>query len=668
MRKIIFILAVFMVIAIESNAQWNLSGNSNGTTSSVLGTTNAVPLKLTTNGIKRMIITVDGQIGIGLYNPHNIFSVKSSGSEPALNWTMSGKPVFSGFGEQNVGNADCIAALASTFYHARPTFIGRKARGTLAIPAAVHFKDYLLSLVSSGYDGTAFQNAASVDFFVDKLPTSGNVPTCLSFTTGTNSENRTERIHISSTGDISFNDSQLNLRTATGNVGIGTNRPAALLDIHASDAATPSKYDGILIPRVNNFPAQNPTVLQHGMLIFLTKQTTSGDQPGFYYWNNTGKKWNNIAEGKSSNGTAWSITGNAGTIASNNFIGTTDAAALNFKANNMKAGMIGYAVDFAETSFGYQALSSNLRGGNTAFGYRSQVYNTQGYANTSVGQYSMEQNTTGFSNTAIGSESLRQNRGGYFNTAIGQVSLGSTTTYDNTAIGRYTLLTATTGNSNTALGSAANLNNVTLSNVTLLGFYTVGTASQSVQIGNSSVTSVKAANNIVIVSDGRFKKNVEQNVPGLAFINLLQPVTYNYDVTALDKFQRSSMPALKDGDKMIADESMRQYNAAMQQKEAIRYSGFVAQDVDKVATKLGYDFSGVYKPQNDKDPYGLSYAEFVVPLVKAVQELSIENEKLKMENEKQATSFQKQLDEMKAMLLKLMNNSSAVVCTTLAGK
>ena len=33
-----------------------------------------------------------------------------------------------------------------------------------------------------------------------------------------------------------------------------------------------------------------------------------------------------------------------------------------------------------------------------------------------------------------------------------------------------------------------------------------------------------------------------------------------------------------------------------------------------------YDFSGVDKPKNENDMYGLRYSEFVVPLVKAMQE------------------------------------------------
>src|SRR5207237_10000477 len=58
-------------------------------------------------------------------------------------------------------------------------------------------------------------------------------------------------------------------------------------------------------------------------------------------------------------------------------------------------------------------------------------------------------------------------------------------------------------------------------------------------------------------------------------------------------------------------------------------------------------FSGVYKPQNDKDAYGLSYSDFVVPLVKAVQELSEENDELKAEMER----LKSEMSELKNMIL-----------------
>ena len=54
--------------------------------------------------------------------------------------------------------------------------------------------------------------------------------------------------------------------------------------------------------------------------------------------------------------------------------------------------------------------------------------------------------------------------------------------------------------------------------------------------------------------------------------------------------------------------------------EKIKFSGFLAQEVEKAANESGYDFSGLHKPNNSREMYALSYETFVVPLVKAVQE------------------------------------------------
>lgn len=359
----------------------------------------------------------------------------------------------------------------------------------------------------------------------------------------------------------------------------------------------------------------------------------------------------------------WLTTGNAGLTASN-FLGTTDPVPLIFKVNNKAAGRIDYStgVTKANTSFGFQTLNVNTAGGNSAFGYLALPVNTSGNANTAVGFNSMNRNVTGFSNTAFGSQSLAGNVAGFYNTAVGQACLSGSRGNDNTAVGRFAFVSLATGSGNTAIGSGANVSDSTLSNVTLLGFLTVGTASNSVQIGNSSVTSVKAANNVVIVSDGRFKKNVKQNVPGLSFINALSPVTYNYDIKGLDKYKGVIAQQVNANDRSISDAASKQYEDAVNKKEKILYSGFVAQDVEKVAEKLGYDFSGVYKPQNDKDPYGLSYAEFVVPLVKAVQELSKQNDDLKNQNDGQQkinTDLQKQINDLKASMALGSQSTSA---------
>ena len=63
--------------------------------------------------------------------------------------------------------------------------------------------------------------------------------------------------------------------------------------------------------------------------------------------------------------------------------------------------------------------------------------------------------------------------------------------------------------------------------------------------------------------------------------------------------------------------------------ENIRYTGLIAQEVEAAAKSINYDFSGVKPAKHDKDLYAVSYADLVMPLIKAVQELNNENQALK---------------------------------------
>ncbi len=139
-------------------------------------------------------------------------------------------------------------------------------------------------------------------------------------------------------------------------------------------------------------------------------------------------------------------------------------------------------------------------------------------------------NITGSGNTADGLQALLYNAVGNYNTANGF----------------YALLSNTTGSNNTALGFATDLNNGDYSNTTLLGSSSVGTASNQVRIGNQSVQSIGGYTDWTNISDGRVKKNIKQNVPGLAFINKLNPITYNLDLIAADKIIQR--PVIKDKD------------------------------------------------------------------------------------------------------------------------
>jgi hypothetical protein len=77
-------------------------------------------------------------------------------------------------------------------------------------------------------------------------------------------------------------------------IGIGNTDPQAILDISATSSTSPANNDGILIPRMSNFPS-TPGATRDGMLIFYTGASASGK--GFYYWNQDTTNWIKIASG-----------------------------------------------------------------------------------------------------------------------------------------------------------------------------------------------------------------------------------------------------------------------------------------------------------------------------------------------------------------------------------
>jgi len=111
-------------------------------------------------------------------------------------------------------------------------------------------------------------------------------------------------------------------------VGINTSAPNAQLEIRATNQAAPSNTDGILIPKVDAFPAANPTAAQQGMMLYLT--TASGTNPaGFYYWDNLTSSWIGFVNSK-----GWELAGNSGTTPATHFLGTTDNQPLALRTNN----------------------------------------------------------------------------------------------------------------------------------------------------------------------------------------------------------------------------------------------------------------------------------------------------------------------------------------------
>ena len=316
---------------------------------------------------------------------------------------------------------------------------------------------------------------------------------------------------------------------------------------------------------------------------------------------------------------------------------------------------------YSNTANGANALHDNTTGyRNTANGSNALTSNTTGYFNTANGTSSLDDNTTGYANTASGLYALSNNTAGNYNTADGVEALYDNTTGNyNTGCGRRALFKNTIGNFNTAIGYYADVSTGGLSNATALGYGAVVNASNKVRIGNTSVTSIGGQVNWTTFSDGRYKKNIQEDVKGLAFINALRPVTYTTDIKALDAYfmGRNNDNAYKN---MQADVAV-----AAAEGSKIIYTGFVAQEVEAAAKKLGYDFSGVDKPKTKEGIYGLRYSDFVVPLVKAVQELSMKND----EKEEKINNLQKQVDELTALIVSKQaaagNNQAAAMNGTL---
>lgn len=275
----------------------------------------------------------------------------------------------------------------------------------------------------------------------------------------------------------------------------------------------------------------------------------------------------------------------------------------------------------------FRSLSSDPTGGGQSGGSTNLI---DSKSNIVIGENAFEKNTGGAGNLIIGNSALKNNTTGTSNIAVGTaVLLQNTTGNRNVVIGGGAFFNNKTGNNNTALGfdsGATGGNSSSLTNVTALGHGARVSASNTVQIGNHVVTQIGGQVSWSTLSDGRFKKNIEQNIPGLAFINKLKPVSYQVDQLKLERFLKVE----------------RQNENTGQVKENVlsqRTTGFIAQDVQKILDQEGYTFSGISKPENNHSHYSIRYAEFVVPLTKAVQELSTIVNHQKSEIEELKTSL-----------------------------
>ena len=443
------------------------------------------------------------------------------------------------------------------------------------------------------------------------------------------------------------NQAMFNNTTGTGNVGIGSqslysnttaknNTAVGYQSQHSNTSGTANTSMGWASLEDNTGGFNNTAIGNSAMELNVSGayNTAVGTTA---LKNNTGSSNTAVGEKAMQNNTSGYSNAVLGSGALQNNLGGFDNTAVGFQSlynNNTNY----------NSAFGYQSLYNTTNGNyNTAIGYQAGFNNNTGSVNLFEGEQAGYNNTSGTFNCFGGFHAGYGNTTGNFNTYYGYASgISNTDGSQNTYVG-YDAGLYSTGSNNTFLGYESSTNDASFSNSTAIGSGSSIVDDAATMLGNAATKAIEAYASYYILSDGRYKKNVKENVAGLDFINKLRPVTYNMDVTGINKF-------------LHADEKLFSKDMISSKEQKI-YTGFIAQEVEKAANDIGYDFSGVKKPTNDKSFYALSYADFVVPLVKSVQQLSKQNDSLKAIN----ASMQSQMNDMKAAIQKLADKEGVDV-------
>jgi hypothetical protein len=266
------------------------------------------------------------------------------------------------------------------------------------------------------------------------------------------------------------------------------------------------------------------------------------------------------------------------------------------------------------------------------------------FDNTAIGHRAMLNSDSGISNVAIGTNAMGGAVGSYltrFNVAIGMNSLGETTLEnaegnvcvgagagqnmtdgdrnicvgkfagkditdgaDNICIGGLNSDTLIGGADNIIIGTGADVDSSSADHRISIGEGVSATSDKHAYIGDgtnsASLDFSSSGNSWSTTSDERIKRNIQDTDLGLSFIKKLRAIKYQDKAT-------EDWPS----DFKIQNPSSKANNTWI--------DGLSAQAVKTAADELRVEFSGY---ENDGGVRRLQYSKFIVPLIKAVQELS----------------------------------------------
>ena len=157
------------------------------------------------------VIDATGRVVVG--NTTSVNSPNYAGTQIPTLIQVQSALAYDGASLQNYVAGSGSAGL--TFAHSRS--------GVLGTQTILNNNDRMGAVIFSGSDGTAFIQGAQIDAFVDGTPGTNDMPGRLVFnTTADGSDTPTERVRI----------------TSTGNIGIGTTSPVAKLEVAGTNNST----------------------------------------------------------------------------------------------------------------------------------------------------------------------------------------------------------------------------------------------------------------------------------------------------------------------------------------------------------------------------------------------------------------------------------------------
>jgi Chaperone of endosialidase/Head domain of trimeric autotransporter adhesin len=434
------------LIIISNGANWyatseSLPGNSAGTawlnggnnvaSQQNIGTTSNYNLPFITNNTEKMRLTTGGNLGIGTstfnatYPERLLVDAGATGNTNYQN-VIVGKGNTNSYAQLNIQNSSAGTTASSDV-------VATADNGN----ESINYID--MGVNSSGNTSTGVLGGANTaylystgnDFAIGNGTTAKNL-TFFTTTGGT----YTERMRID----------------GSGNVGIGVTGPSHRLEV--SSSSNPLYLGGVQTGAVSD----SVLTIINGVVRKLQLSAI--------------------------NSTAWSITGNAGTSPSTNFLGTTDAQALIIKENNTQVGRF----DANSIALGNGA-TTNTATNSYAFGSSATVAfgKANGYAigtNSSVTADSsfsigIAATTNGISSVAIGNGATANNTNSI---AIGKHSVTAFSITDALAIG-----SSATANSTNAIAIGKNATTgFSLTNPVTIGDGTLVNGSNGVALGNTA--------------------------------------------------------------------------------------------------------------------------------------------------------------------------------------